>query len=200
MALLQDTRIGSALREALSLDGAGQVRLDMADSVVPVVLVGDVTEAVRVDRVMAQHTRNITAVAAQYARAAFEVQANTTLNEVYLRRLHIFSNTTQQLWMGFSGTLVGPTVDGAPQRNRYSVRAAPLSGRMIGDNNATIPSIASYSKAVNVLANETVVVDFSDTPIIVDVMTQGALYVIHTTVVNTTLTVSAEWEEVPRVN
>jgi hypothetical protein len=197
--MLQDTRIGNALRQALSLDGAGQVRLGMEESIIPVAIVADVRDTVSLDPVVVHNTRSITAVAAQYSRAAFEVQANTDLKEVYLRRLIINTATTMQLWLGFSGTLVGATTDALPQRTRYSLRAAPTRGRMIGDTNAAAPAVANFSKIISCIASEPYIVDMNEHPIIMDAMVQGALYVIHSTVVNVGMQVSAEWEEVPRV-
>lgn len=196
--LIQDVRLSTALAKSLSV--AGRIdALTLSDGVVPVVIAGDVTEDVANAPVNFAHMRSVTAVAAQYARVAFEVQANTTLREVALKRLRIVSNTAQQLWLGYSGALVGATVDGAPQRTRYSQRNAPSSARLIGDTSAVVPALAGHSLIVNVLGSAEVVVDFGERPPLIDVFTQGALYVIQSTVQNATLLVSAEWVEVPKV-
>lgn len=196
---VQTPRVGNALRGALALDGAGSLPLQMEATILPVVIVADVTQTLALDPVVVHNTRSIAAVAAQYSRAAFEVQANTDLKECYLNRLQIVAGAAMEVWCGFLGTLLLPTTDALPQRTRYSLRAAITRGRMIGDTNVAAPALSTAAKVISLLANETFTLEFPS-PIIIDTMIQGALYVVHASVVNVKLTVSAEWVEVPKVN
>ncbi len=199
---VQSPVIGNALRSALFLDGAGRLPVDVAMTVVPVAIVADVTRQVALDPVTALHMRRVSQVAGEYSRAGFQVQNNTTLAEVYLRRLTITSTVGQELWCGFSGELLGVTQDGLPRRKRTSLSAAALSGRMIGDTTATVPTVANYQMIVGAPAGQTVVIDFLDAPVIFDNMISGSgtIFVVSASAVNTTIAVTAQWEEVPRVN
>jgi len=150
-AIIQSPSIGNALRSALSLDAAGGLPLDMATTVHPVCIVGDVRAQLGSSTRSYSGYRNAGAVAANYSKVALEVPAalGASLRYVVPRRVRLYLGGSATIYWRM-GSNTPPVSTDAPSRPTDTSSTAAGFARMIGGQDATPPSLSTMQGIVQI--------------------------------------------------
>lgn len=193
---LQSPEISSALRDALSLDGAGSIPLEMADTVVPVALVADVRDLLANNQIPVAHFGiQSPGVAGQRSYAVLEWQAfqNPNPRRILVDEVQIWSSTAQLAYVGLvQAPLAGAATLGA--RRKFSDVGATMAARVIVGTSANAPLVLSpFSQLlVRLTGGDPLTIAFKD-PQTLTTVGHGLIVVCENT--NTDLLVSMQWRE-----
>ena len=134
---LQSPEIASALRDALSLDGAGSISMEMDQIVSPVAIVADVRDLLRNNQVPVAHYGTIGPVAAQRSYASIEFQQfqNPNPRAILVDEIRIWSATSQLVYVGLNNApMAGAAVQAG--RRQFSDQTQGMAGRILMANSA----------------------------------------------------------------
>lgn len=196
---LQSPEIGNALRQALTLTGAGGMPMDMARTVAPVAIVADVRDLLNRNEISAQHYGLVDpAVAAQYPYALLEWQAAAAgreFRDILVDRIVVTSATTTFFYLALGNALLAGASTALPRRTLSSLQSAATVGRVISGTSVNAPGVALPTRALirRTVAGNECVFDFRHQPLVLDEPT--SMCVVMGDVVNTTLYATFEWRE-----
>jgi hypothetical protein len=201
MSRVQSPVISTALRRALDLAGSGAFPLDVEGGIVPVVLVGDVTQEVGGSS-YEDYSQNISiaGVAAQYGRAQLRWvvnQGRSVPTRVDVRFITISAYAATRALIGYPGLIPANGLFGK-SKSQSAANQSVGSCQIEYDTNAAAPNASGFQYSHNFPAASFERLDFSDSPWTLSGPNGTAgtpSLLVHLATVNIGVDVTFEWRE-----
>ena len=190
---LQTPDVGNALRAAFDISGTGRFPMSLGEEVVPVAVVADVSDRLRVPTTPFFGQGNCAASVGNFSTLTFRNPANSGVNCV-IEKIAFIAGAATFIRSSF-GTTLGGSMTAPAQQRRSSLAFGTGSGTVLqGPNAIGIPS-AQSAMDVYVPANTPVILDLPNPGFIVE---PGNEIGFATNVANLILVGSFWWREEPR--